>query len=48
MLRPGPDDTARLGRASLFTCPECHGPPWEIADAVAPEEAFARDARNSG
>ena len=25
-------DADRLGQLSVFTCPECHGPLWEIED----------------
>ena len=32
MERPEPEDVARLGRPSMFTCPECHGALFEIDD----------------
>ncbi len=32
MRRPEPEDVDKLGRPSMFTCPECHGTLWEIAD----------------
>jgi two-component system chemotaxis response regulator CheB len=30
--RPEAEDADRIGRASMFTCPECHGALWEIDD----------------
>ena len=32
MNRPEPEDVARIGRPSMFTCPECHGTLFEIDD----------------
>jgi two-component system, chemotaxis family, protein-glutamate methylesterase/glutaminase len=31
------EDMERLGRLSPFTCPECHGPLWEMHDPRAAE-----------
>ena len=32
MSRPEPEDVQKLGRTSMFTCPECNGALWEIED----------------